>query len=122
MAQKGRFEMSKKRRSYPPQLKARLAIEALREERSVSEIASENNINPNMLRKWRDELTEGAASVFDTAKQAKEQKRREEALAAERDELLKTIGTATVERDWLRRVYKDVNGGQEPPSVGQIRD
>jgi len=111
--------MSTKRRSFTAQFKARIALEALKEERSVSEIAADHNLNPNLVRRWRDELASEAPSIFDTAKALKEQKRREEALAAERDELLKAVGTATVERDWLRRVYKDINAGAEPPSLGQ---
>jgi len=110
---------TKKRRVHPPQLKAKLALEALREERSVSEIAADHQLNPNLVRKWRDELVAGAAAVFDTARQAKEQQQRERVLEAERDELLKAVGAATVEREWLRRLYKDINGGCEPPRVGQ---
>jgi len=111
--------MTRKRRTYTPQLKAKLALEALREERSLSEIASEHQLNPNLIRKWRDELADNAENVFNTKKAIKEQKRREEVLEAERDELLKAVGTATVERDWLRRIYKKVSAGQEPPRVGQ---
>lgn len=111
--------MSTKRRSFTAQFKAKIAVEALREQRSLSEIAADYNLNPNLVRRWRDELEQDAPGIFDTAKATKEQKRREEALAAERDELLKAIGTATVERDWLRRVYKDINAGAEPPSLGQ---
>jgi len=109
-----------KRRNHTPQFKAKLALEALREERTVSEIAADHQLNPKLVKRWRDELAEKAPLVFDTVKQAKEQKRREEALEAERDELLKAVGTATVERDWLRRIYKGINGGQEPPRIGQI--
>jgi transposase-like protein len=111
--------MSTKRRNHSPQFKAKLALEALREERSVSEIASEHNLNPNLVRRWRDELASNASVVFDGVKQAKDVKAKEEALEAERDELLKAVGTATVERDWLRRVYKEVSGGGEPPRIGQ---
>ena len=113
--------MTKKRRNFTPQFKAKLALEALKEERTISEIALEHNLNPTLLRRWRDELLENAASAFDTPKQIKDQKRREETLEAERDELLKAVGVATVERDWLRRIYREINGGAEPPGVGQGR-
>ena len=108
-----------KRRNHTPQFKARLALEALKEERSVSEIAADHQLNPNLVRRWRDELADNAVTVFDSARQAKDQRRREEVLEAERGELLKAVGTATVERDWLRRIYKEVSGGQEPPRIGQ---
>jgi transposase-like protein len=112
--------MRKKRRVHSPQFKAKLALEALKEERSLSEIAADHSLSPNLVRRWRDELLEKADTVFDVAIQIKDQKRKEEALEAERDVLLKAVGTATVERDWLRRIYKDINGGQEPPRIGQV--
>jgi transposase-like protein len=111
--------MSEKRRNHTPKFKAKLALEALKEERSVSEIAADHNLNPNLVRRWRDDLTTNAEKVFDQSRQIKDQKLKEEALEAERDELLKAVGTATVERDWLRRVYKDINAGAKPPRVGQ---
>jgi transposase-like protein len=113
------FTMSSKRRSFSPQFKAKLALEALSGEHTVSEIAAEHQLNPNMVRRWKDELASNASVVFDGARLAKDKKAKEEALEAERDELLKAVGIATVERDWLRRIYKDVNGGQEPPRIGQ---
>jgi transposase-like protein len=111
--------MAKRRRNHTPQFKAKLALEALKEERTISEIAQDHQLNPNLIRRWRDELLEKADTVFESTKQITEQRRREEALEAERDELLKAVGTATVERDWLRRIYKNSNGGQEPPRIGQ---
>jgi transposase-like protein len=118
-AKKGWFKMSK-RRNHSPQFKAKLAVEALKEERSVSEIAADYQLNPNLVRRWRDELAEKASVIFSSTKQIKEQKRREQVLEAERDELLKAVGVATVERDWLRRIYKTINGGEEPPGLGQV--
>jgi putative transposase len=63
--------MSRKRRNYTPKFKARLALEALKEERSVSEIASEHQLNPNLVRRWRDELATSAEKVFDQTRQIK---------------------------------------------------
>jgi transposase-like protein len=108
-----------KRRTFTPQFKAKLAIKALKEEQTVGEIAQEHNVNPALIRRWRDELVEGADTVYDLPKKVKEDKRREEAFEAERAELLRAVGSATVERDWLHRVYKGLSGGEEPPRVGQ---
>jgi len=119
VVQEGMVFMSTKRRNHTPQFKAKLALEALREERSVSEIAFEHDLNPNLVRRWRDELVGKADSVFDSNRQIKDQKRRDEALKAEHDELREAVGTANVERDWLRRIYKDINGDVEPLRIGQ---
>ena len=108
-----------KRRNYTPQFKAKLAIKALKEEQTIGEIAKEHGINPALVRRWRDELVEGADTIYDLTKKQKEDRRKEEAFEAERGELLRALGTATVERDWLQRVYKGLSGGEEPPRVGQ---
>jgi len=108
-----------KRRNYTPQFKAKLAIKALKEEQTIGEIAREHNVNPTLVRRWRDELIEGAEAVYDLPKKAKEEKLKEEAFEAERAELLRAVGTATVERDWLQRVYKGLSGGADPPRLGQ---
>lgn len=113
--------MSGKRRSFTPQFKARLALEVLQGQRTAAEIAADHQLNPAMLKRWRDELTEKASVAFDAPGQTKERKRRELALDAQRDELLKALGTATVERDWLRRIYSQVSGGAQPPELGQMR-
>ena len=108
-----------KRKSYTPQFKAKLAIMALKEEQTVGEIAQAHNVNPTLVKRWRDELVAGAEGIYGTSKDKQEQKRREEALEAERDELLKAVGVATIERDWLQRVYKGLSGGAEPPRLGE---
>ncbi|MEF9876757.1 MAG: transposase [Gordonibacter sp.] len=95
--------MAQKRRQYSPEFKARLVVEALREQKSVQEIASDNDINPNLLFKWRKELLEHPERVFDEKKRDEDLRRRDDEVAAERDEMLKKIGTLTLERDWLQR-------------------
>jgi len=61
-----------KRREYSPEYKAKLVIEVLREEKSISEIASRERINTNQLGNWRHEFTENAARVFSRSKQEEE--------------------------------------------------
>ncbi|MDR0514092.1 MAG: transposase, partial [Coriobacteriaceae bacterium] len=68
--------MYSKRRSFSPQFKAKLALEALSSEHTVSEIAAEHQLKPNMVRRWKDELAAGASVVFDGARLAKDKKRR----------------------------------------------
>lgn len=110
--------MAKTRRSFSAKYKAEVALEALREEKSISEIASERNINASLARRWRDELVDNAISAFDDPKRKREEKRKESVLKKQRDEALKSLGSAALERDWLRQVYERVNGC-EPPRVGE---
>ena len=54
-----------KRKPHTPEEKARTVIEVLRGERTLNEIASEHEIHPNMLTRWKKEALEGLVSVFE---------------------------------------------------------
>lgn len=110
--------MARKRRTFSAKYKAEVALEALKEEKSISEIAADRNINPSLVRRWRDDLVGNAEMAFADAKREREEKQKELVLEKQRDEALRALGTASLERDWLRRVYEKVNGC-EPPDVGE---
>ena len=111
--------MAQTRKKYTPEFKARLVVEALKEERTVQEIASDNGINPNLLFKWRKEFLDHPERVFDEKKRDENLRRREEEVAAERDDMLKTIGTLTLERDYLRRSCEKLGIDGRPESAGR---
>jgi len=90
-----------KRKPHTPDEKAKLVIEVLRGERTINEIAAENEIHPNMLTRWKKEAIEGLPFVFenDNAKKRKEQKAHE----SELDELYAQIGKLTTQNEWLKK-------------------
>ena len=91
------------RTTYSAQFKTKLVLEVLKEEKELGTIASENGINPNMLRNWKREFLENASTVFENPKKVeKEARRKEESLKKETDQMLKTIGQLTLERDFLQ--------------------
>ena len=94
-------------RQYTAQYKAKIVLEVLQGEKELGEIASENNLNPNMLRNWKREFLENAAAVFENPKkQAKEAKKKETAQRKETARMLKTIGQLTLERDFLQDCFR----------------
>jgi len=95
--------MKMKKRTFTPELKAKTVLEVLREEKTLSEIASAYNIHPNMLRNWKKEFLEKASSVFEDAKQRQGMRQKELEIEAEHAQMLKTIGQLTLERDWLKK-------------------
>ena len=84
------------RGKYTPEFKAKIVLEVLQGERELGAIAAENSLNPNMVRNWKSEFLENAASVF------------EEHGKSERDNMLKTIGQLTVERNFLQDCFRAV--------------
>lgn len=106
------------RTQYSPQFKAKLVLEVLQGEKELGTIAYENGINPNMLRGWKREFLENASTVFETPKKAEKQARRkEESLKKETDQMLKTIGQLTLERDFLQGCFRQ--SGLPVPELGE---
>lgn len=104
------------RRRYSPQFKMRVALEVIKGDKTLSQVASENNIQPSVAAQWRDQLLdEGAEDVFGKTKQEAERKRQEKAAQREKDELLKTVGQLTLERDFLQRFCDEY--GYDPGQV-----
>ena len=89
--------MSKKRNKYSPEFKAKVALAALKNEETTSELAARFGIHPNMISNWKKSLLEGAADIFE--KGNKSQQHTEATL----DDLYRQIGKLQVERDFLSR-------------------
>jgi transposase len=54
----------KKRRKHDAGFKARVALEAVKGERTVSELAAEYGVHPTMIHQWKTALLDGAAEIF----------------------------------------------------------
>lgn len=90
--------MSNKRKQYSPQFKAKVALEAVRGEKTVSELTSQYGIHPTMIHNWKRQLLEGVSRLFEPGGKTT---RVEEKRQAQMDELYRQIGQLKVERDFL---------------------
>jgi transposase-like protein len=84
------------RRRFTADFKARVALEALRGDRTVQEIAAKHKVHPNQVSTWKRQAVDGLGAVFSNGA---ERAGREH--VAEVHELHAKIGELTVERDFL---------------------
>ena len=105
--------------SHTAEEKAKIVLEVLKEEKTLEEIASENQLNPNMIRGWRKEFLSKASTVFEEKKAQKEEKRREEERMKERQQMRDTIAQLTLERDFLQRCFREIGQKVEIPDFGK---
>jgi len=86
------------RKKHSAKFKAKVAIEAMSQLKTVAEIAQEYQINPSLVGKWKKILEDSADMAFND-------KRNPDNYGLERqtDELYKQVGKLQVENDWLKK-------------------
>jgi len=89
------------RRKFTGDFKARVALEALRGDKTIQEIASKHKLHPNQISSWKRQAIEGLAEVFSSGADHERQDHDTEV----RD-LHAKIGQLTVERDFLAKGLK----------------
>ena len=87
-----------KRRKFTKEFKAKVAVEAVKGQRTVNELAAEFGVHPSQIGLWKKQLFQAVPEVFGSGKD-----REAERLEAERDHLYKKVGQLQVEVDWLKK-------------------
>jgi transposase-like protein len=90
--------MSKQRKRYTAEFKARVALEVVKAHHSLSELSSEYEVHPNQLLQWKRQLLENLPSLFGDKRQ-----RAEKEQEAKEAELYQQIGQLKVELDWMKK-------------------
>lgn len=90
--------MPKKRKSYSPQFKFQLALEAARGLKTINQLASEYDVHPNQIGQWKRQLLAEGPSVFSNGSGA--QQKEDAKLEAD---LYEQIGRLKMELEWLKK-------------------
>lgn len=88
----------KQRKSFTTEFKVKIALEAIKGQRTVNEIASQYGVHPNQVTQWKRQAIESLPEVFSTKRERDAED--EEALKAQ---LYQQIGQLKVELDWMKK-------------------
>ena len=86
------------RKRHSSGFKTQVALEAIRNQRTIAEIASENGVHPSQVNKWKKQVLDGIPSIF--SGNHHKSKQDDKKLQAE---LYQQIGQLKVELDWLKK-------------------
>jgi len=90
--------MKKKRITRDKEFKFRVAIEAVKGEKQIAELAKEYNVHPQQITQWKKELLEKGPELFSLKAESNIKQ-----IEKERDDLYRTIGHQQVRIDWLKK-------------------
>ncbi len=88
--------MAKKRRTFSRGFKTKIALEALKEQLTISQLAQKHNLHPNQVSAWKKQAKEDLLGVFGTGEQTDDN---EELIAS----LYEKIGRLEVKLDWIKK-------------------
>jgi transposase-like protein len=89
--------MSKKRISHTPAFKAKVALAAHRQDKTISQLAGQFKVHPTVISRWKAQLLDNVASLF---QDGRVKKKSDDTTV---DELYQKIGRLEVENDWLKK-------------------
>jgi transposase len=84
---------------HSKEFKAKVAMEALREQSTLSEIAGKYDVHPNQVTLWKNQLISESSEIFADKRGKKKEENKE-------DLLYRQIGQLQVELDWLKKKSK----------------
>ena len=92
--------MKTSRKKYDAKLKAKVALEAIRERETLNELAAKYGVSPVMISRWKKEFIENSAAAFETPKID------DEAIQKQKDRYLRKIGDLEMQLDFAKRVSR----------------
>jgi putative transposase len=103
------------RKRHSAAFKAQVVQEVLKEEKTITQIASEYGVHPNQISTWKAAALKGLPSLFEREKADADQRAQKEAHEKQLQELYAQIGRLSTQVAWLKK-----KSGLEPPSRGTV--
>ena len=101
------------RRSIPAELKAKVAMEAIKGQKTINEIASIYEVQPNQVCAWKKQVQESAVALFSKTK--------EKAAKESDDNRYRKIGQLEIENEFLKKSGINYNRGKSKAGVNRER-
>ena len=92
------------KKTFTNAYKAKIALEAIKAEKTVAELSSEYGVHSTQINNWKKQLQEGMPSLFETGRERKDRAAQE----AKQEQLYQQIGKLQVEVEWLRKKSMDL--------------
>jgi len=86
------------KRKFSAEFKAKVALEAIREQNTISEIAAKHQLHPNQISQWKKQFLDNSAAAFESGKEASDSGHE-----AEMAKLYEQIGKLQVANDFLKK-------------------
>lgn len=90
------------RKTYSAEFKAKVVREVLREDKTLSQIASAHGIHPNLVAQWRDQVLAGLPGLF-SRKAEQDQAAKDAATEQQMNELYAEIGKLSTQLAWVKK-------------------
>ena len=91
--------MSVKRRRHSPEFKFRVALEATKEQQTISQLSSELSLHPTQISDWKKQLLEKGKTVF----QSNQSNGKRKLQVIQESELYEQIGRLKMELEWIKK-------------------
>ena len=95
------------RKRFDEQFKAKVALEAVKEEQTLLELAEKYQVHPNQISAWKKKLLEQSAILFERKNKKDEEYAQ---LKKEKDELFRQLGEMQYQNEWLKKKYRQLYG------------
>ncbi|CAG0941873.1 hypothetical protein BROC_01630 [Candidatus Brocadiaceae bacterium] len=91
------------RKSFDTEFMAKVALEAIKEEKTIAELSSQYEVHRTQITKWRKRVLEGLVGIFQ-GKEGRTAEEKEKVI----DELYRQIGQLKVENEWLKKKSRQI--------------